>query len=532
MKKTAITLISLLQFAIAMNAAPPDTSPGVASRDFVDAFSRRSDFIEQRMHEIDSFTALPKNAINEYRLGCLWRNIQVDSALAHMRIANDLALLDNNFSLHVIAGSAICALLPHIDAAGEALYQFQNLDTVGASHEARLSYHMAGQEIWFTLANSVVLDTIRHIYNHNGAEHSRAICNMTHPNDVRHNLAAAHNAFVLGHNAVLVANLNEVLNNPDATHHQKARANWLLARHYFREEIADSTMGKYYALRSAAEFIRDADLHTSKPALAALLLIDDPSTPIGPEALHTELGNALKSGSTIAAGESAPYLHMLTDMNAATIHRQRMALVALCILCLLLASWLAMTAIHNKRNKAAMIHAYNFANEIQKQSFINKQEYLAKFIKLSDSHMTSTEDFLRSGRRKLSAGQINDLKIQLKGNQLIAEQLSQFCATFDSAFLSTFPNFVNEVNRLLLPDKKLETPAPNTLTTELRIAAFARLGMEDSAKMARFLGLSLTTVYTYRNKLRAKAVNRSSFYSDLQHLPDNNVSTTTTHLQP
>lgn len=526
MKKTAITLLSLLQFAIAMNAAPPDISPGVASRDFVDAFSKRSYFIEQRMHKIDSMSALPRNAINEYRLACLWRNIQVDSGLAHMRIANDLALRDKNFSLHVIAGSSICAILPHIDAAGEALYHFQHLDTVGASREARLKYHMAGQEIWFTLASSVVLDTIRYIYNQNGAAHSRAICEMTHPNDVRHNLAAAHNAFVQGHNAVLVANLNEVINNPKATHHEKARANWLLARHYLREEIGDSVMGKYYALRSAAEFIRDADLHTSKPALAALLLIDDPSTPIGPEALHTELGNALKSGSTIAAVESAPYLHILTDMNAATIHRQRMALVALCILCLLLASWLAMTTIYSRRNKAALKHAYDFAEEIQKQSFTNKQDYLAKFIKLSDSYMTSTEDFLRSARRKLSAGQVNDLKLQLKGNQLIDEQLRMFCATFDSAFLSTFPNFVNEVNELLLPDKKLEIPAKNTLTTELRIAAFARLGMEDSAKVARFLGLSLTTVYTYRNKLRAKAVNRSTFYSDLQSLPDNIVSNT------
>lgn len=523
MKQTAIVLLALLQYAIVLNAAPSDPSLKVASHDFMDAFSKRAVLIDSLMHKIDSVEALPKNAVNEYQLGRLWLNIQVDSALAHMRVANDIAMQNHEQSLHIMAGSAICSMLPHINASGEALHHFHELDTMGASHEAMLSYHIAGQSIWFTLANSSVLDTIQHIYKRNGAVHSRAICAMTHPNDVRHNLAAAYNAYVQGHNAVLAANLNELLNNPNASHHDKAEANLLFARHYLRKNISDTAMAKYYALRSGAEFIRAADMHTSTPALAALLLIDDPSIPIGPEALHTELGNALKSGSSIAANESAPYLHILTDMNTATIHQQKIALVSLGVVTIILASWLTIALIQNRKRKAAMKQAHDLANKIQKQSIKHKQEYLAKFIRLSDSYMTSTEEFLRSARRRLSAGQINDLKIQLKDNQFIENQLRMFCATFDSAFLSIFPNFVNEVNELLLPDKKLDTPAPRTLTTELRIAAFARLGVEDSAKVARFLGLSLTTVYTYRNKLRAKALNRSSFYADLQLLPDNSI---------
>lgn len=182
MKQTAIVLLALLQYAIVLNAAPSDPSLKVASHDFMDAFSKRTALIDSLMHKIDSVKALPKNAVNEYQLGRLWQNIQVDSAIAHMRVANDIAMQNHEQSLHIMAGSAICSMLPHINASGEALHHFHELDTMGASHEAMLSYHIAGQSIWFTLANSSVLDTIQHIYKRNGAVHSRAICAMTRTN--------------------------------------------------------------------------------------------------------------------------------------------------------------------------------------------------------------------------------------------------------------------------------------------------------------------------------------------------------------
>ena len=55
----------------------------------------------------------------------------------------------------------------------------------------------------------------------------------------------------------------------------------------------------------------------------------------------------------------------------------------------------------------------------------------------------------------------------------------------------------------------------NKLTSELRILAFMRLGMDDSTQMARFLRLSLNTIYTYRNRKRSKAKNRDTFEQDI-----------------
>lgn len=33
--------------------------------------------------------------------------------------------------------------------------------------------------------------------------------------------------------------------------------------------------------------------------------------------------------------------------------------------------------------------------------------------------------------------------------------------------------------------------------------------------MARFLGVSINTIYTYRNRLKTRAINRDTFESDL-----------------
>ena len=59
----------------------------------------------------------------------------------------------------------------------------------------------------------------------------------------------------------------------------------------------------------------------------------------------------------------------------------------------------------------------------------------------------------------------------------------------------------------LLNEKDRITPKPgDLLNTELRIFALIRLGITDSTRIAEFLQYSLTTIYTYRSKVRNKAV--------------------------
>jgi DNA-binding CsgD family transcriptional regulator len=45
-----------------------------------------------------------------------------------------------------------------------------------------------------------------------------------------------------------------------------------------------------------------------------------------------------------------------------------------------------------------------------------------------------------------------------------------------------------------------------------------RLGITDSEKIAKFLGFSVNTVYTYKTKLKHKAIDRDNFDEKIMHI--------------
>ncbi|WP_290138296.1 DUF6377 domain-containing protein [Paramuribaculum intestinale] len=101
---------------------------------------------------------------------------------------------------------------------------------------------------------------------------------------------------------------------------------------------------------------------------------------------------------------------------------------------------------------------------------------------------------------------------------MLNSQTEIFQQLFDTAFLCTYPRFVDRLNSLLLPEKTFPHPTPGQLTPELRVAAFMRIGVDDCNRIARTLGLSLNTVYTYRNRTRQRAADRNRFMAELMKI--------------
>ena len=58
------------------------------------------------------------------------------------------------------------------------------------------------------------------------------------------------------------------------------------------------------------------------------------------------------------------------------------------------------------------------------------------------------------------------------------------------------------------------------LNTDLRILAFMRLGIEDSSRIAQVLNYSLNTIYAYRNRMKARAIDRENFEKDIMNIGD------------
>ena len=94
-----------------------------------------------------------------------------------------------------------------------------------------------------------------------------------------------------------------------------------------------------------------------------------------------------------------------------------------------------------------------------------------------------------------------------------------FHQNFDTAFLNIYPDFIIEVNRLMTPENQFEIETDTShLTTELRVLALIRLGIVDNQKIADILRSSKTTIYTYRSRLKSRAMQKDSFEDDIRRI--------------
>lgn len=158
------------------------------------------------------------------------------------------------------------------------------------------------------------------------------------------------------------------------------------------------------------------------------------------------------------------------------------------------------------------------ANERQKQTNHSlseanciKEEYIGRFLSLCSTYIDKLESYRRMLNKKAASGKTEELYNTLKSTQLIDNELKEFYQNFDNSFLNIFPDFVSDFNRLLPENERIHPKQDERLTTELRIFALIRLGITDSSKIANFLHYSITTIYTYRSKLKNKSLYKDQF---------------------
>lgn len=147
-----------------------------------------------------------------------------------------------------------------------------------------------------------------------------------------------------------------------------------------------------------------------------------------------------------------------------------------------------------------------------------KEEYIGRFLGLCSEYVKRLEDYRKLLNKKAAAGKTSELFAAIKSDDIITQSTELLCKNFDTAFLNIFPGFIDKFNALLRSDEILRPKADEKLSVELRIFALIRLGITDSATIAGFLRYSVTTIYTYRSKIRNKAVDHDSFEDNVKNI--------------
>ena len=149
-----------------------------------------------------------------------------------------------------------------------------------------------------------------------------------------------------------------------------------------------------------------------------------------------------------------------------------------------------------------------------------KEEYIARFLALSSRFIDRGEEQRKALYRLYRDRKTEELARELKSTHSGNENAQLFYENFDNAFLNIFPNFVDEVNKLLQEGGKIEVKQSKRLTTESRVLALIRIGITDNQSIANILRASLTTIYTYRSKLKARALDKDSFETQVKGIDD------------
>ena len=163
----------------------------------------------------------------------------------------------------------------------------------------------------------------------------------------------------------------------------------------------------------------------------------------------------------------------------------------------------------NKELDTAMLQLKD-ANASLHESNKIKDEYIGRFMEVCSRIIENYSQKHATINKLAREKKMAELYAEIKKEDLINDSTKLFYDNFDEAFLNLFPDFNENVNRLLKPDSQINVKE-GSLTTELRILALLRLGFTDNKQIASILRSSITTIYTYRSKIRSKAVDKDTF---------------------
>lgn len=473
-------------------------------------------FQKRRQSSIDSLKqCMPAATTVQSRLELLdqiagkYEYFQLDSAVTYRTAASNLAFDSGDSDEGYVQIARKCADLSLLGATSRAVNLYESIDPDRVGESRRVDFHEAGARLFTTFGFYYPVDTIRRDFLQKSIVHVDSIISMSDDSIAFHQYYLAQKYFSDGQTSLVVGSLTSVLDEVDFGDKLFANAARMLGV-YFRSK-GKNEQAIYYLTISSISEIKNGSRDIRALMSLAELLYNAGDVGRAFSCLRVSLDNSVVSGANLHSMEAARQVPMVVAAFRDQDKRKMDILLTLAIVLFILLAVIVGVMIYLRREMRSM--------RIMRQNIIEsnkmKKTYISHFINLCSIYLEKLDEFSRLARRKITAGQVDDLYEMIRSGKMMDEQSRIFYEKFDTAFTLIFPDFADGVNALLLPDKQLTVPENGRLTTELRILAFARLGIDDAAQIARFLGLSQNTIYTYRNKMRSKARNRATFEADL-----------------
>lgn len=286
---------------------------------------------------------------------------------------------------------------------------------------------------------------------------------------------------------------------------------WAYRRADIYLRSGDTLAYRCWLVRSAIADVRSGTSDNGSSWLVAQFVFDEGQLERAYRYIEYSLANAALFNATSRYLQTHPVGHIIGNAYREQQHRHSQTLlylvVALVIGLLLFILIAAYTlrqnhSLHRLNRKLETLNQQlNEANMQLNEANDVKQQYICQYLEVNSEYIHRMSKLARKAGDNDPQG-------------FMDREMEEFYKRFDNTFLSLYPNFVDEFNQLLRPEDRI-TPKPGELlTTELRIFALIRLGIDSSAKIADLLCYSRNTIGNYRVRVKnAAAGERADFES-------------------
>lgn len=288
------------------------------------------------------------------------------------------------------------------------------------------------------------------------------------------------------------------------------------------DKLGRRTEATYYMALSAINDIRSITRETSAGKTLASYMYEAGDIDRATRYIHRAQSDANFYNTRIRKMEINSILPLIESRRYEQMSRQRnfsFAFGAFVLLTLLLL--VILYVILKKKNRSLREARNEIEQKARERDAVNRQlsvinmqlqeaneikdSYIVQSLYGDSSFVNEVEEKCKQMERKLKAKQYDDLLSVIHGIN-IRQERERMSSSFDAAFLKLFPTFLEEYNKLFPEEYQACLTDSGMLPTEVRIFALMRLGIADTALVAKYLNISQNTIYVYKAKVKAKSL--------------------------
>ena len=501
-----------------------------------------SEHINRKEQRINDIRRSITNAPDPQRLFDIYRSLyseyityQYDSAYHYVREMEALALRTGDNRMHNRAKAALLTCFSRAGFFKEGIETLDDIDPTLMSVGERIDFYSSASSLLNNMESFAGSDADISV----GYKAKRIACYdsiiaLAAPNTYNYDLAKLKKQRVSDHFDVTTLEMSKhLVSSYKLDDYQKAKIYSTIGQSYAEHNETDSAIYSF-AMSAICDLRASIRETTSARNLAALMLkigdIDRANRYINLASNDAKAYNTRMRLSGIS-----PIMSAITVVHHNKMDTQRKILsISLLVFgIMLLIVILLLLKLRKKNINLSEIQKEvirkNSELELANENLVSTNTKLKETAEIKDQYIIESlrgkTDFANDVQKKCSKAlsKLNGKKYGEVATLLedigAHEELARNYASFDSAFIRLFPNFIGEFNKMLAPDAQI-TICDGTLPSEIRIFALMRVGITGSAEIANYLGLSVSTVYVYKAKIKSKIIiDKSQFEARIMSIP-------------